>query len=80
MITMRVRCTVLAFMIIALLVLRLEIVPEYLGISDNLLQEPCIRGDRLVDLLQFCFVSQRSQQLLVCARKLVDIFPPAVIR
>lgn len=62
-----------------ILVLRLEDVPEYLGVGDDLLQELSVGYDGLVYFMQFAFVSQSRQKLLIWPGQLVDILSATII-
>lgn len=63
-----------------LILLLIEVVPEYLWILHNLIQEICIREDSLVHFVEFFFIPNSSQNLLVLERKSVDIAPSSVVR
>ena len=64
----------------AVLVLGHQVVPEDLGVCDDLLEERGVREDRLVDLVQLRLVPDGGEQLLVAARELIDVLPAAVVR
>ena len=75
---MRVRWS--SFLFLRIFVLRLELVSENLWVRDELLQELRVRDNSFVDLVQSALVTQRGEQLLVCAWNLVDVLAATVVR
>lgn len=52
---------------------------EQARIPSNIVQKLCIHLDRRVDLGEFFFVAEASEQLLVRPRQCVQILPPPIV-